>query len=284
MSTGHRACSISSGSRGPGQPDRAIKLNPITGPTYFNKSLCTVLSGDSESGWPLTSGERGRGEPHAPVSTAVWLGRRTSLNKTLFSCRQGTGDTIEFCRYAMLAQERGANLVLASSPLTSYRALGPTVSGIVATRLRCGPFRLSGGADQLIRALRNGSSRLLAALSPRSEARRSRVASWIGANGSGRHLLAREPADEVDIGRSLPLRMFGAWPRPGCASHQPAEGTRWAVVQDRMTFRSEAPLHSTRGRTPSRQRRGDDPSTLVITCLPPWRISPGRSAVRCGSH
>ncbi len=63
-------------------------------------------------------------------STRAWLGETDIAGKTLFiHADQALGDTIQFCRYAKLAEQRGAQVVLAVQPqLRALLAgLGPTI-------------------------------------------------------------------------------------------------------------------------------------------------------------
>jgi hypothetical protein len=60
----------------------------------------------------------------------VWLGAEDIAGKTLFiHWEQGFGDTIQFCRYAKLAQARGAKVVLSvQQPLVALlKELSPTI-------------------------------------------------------------------------------------------------------------------------------------------------------------
>lgn len=97
--------------------DRAIKLDPRSADAHWNKSLCVLLTGNLAEGWGLYEWRKKMFDAWKPYSGAqpVWSGRETLENKTLliYADEQGLGDTIQFCRYAELARQRGAKVILA---------------------------------------------------------------------------------------------------------------------------------------------------------------------------
>lgn len=91
--------------------DRAIALQPGYASAHLNKGLCSLLLGRFAEGWPLYEWRKA-GPPRA-FAQPVWLGKEDISGKTLLvQAEQGFGDTIQFSRYAALAQARGAKVIL----------------------------------------------------------------------------------------------------------------------------------------------------------------------------
>jgi tetratricopeptide (TPR) repeat protein len=94
--------------------DRAIILMPQFPESYWGKSLCLLLLGRFKEGWLLY--EWRKRLPQAErTSDAVpyWSGAESLEGMTLLiHAEQGLGDTIQFCRYAVLVQNKGAEIAL----------------------------------------------------------------------------------------------------------------------------------------------------------------------------
>src|SRR5580693_851618 len=112
--------------------DEAIALKPDYAEAHWNQSLGFLLVGRFEQGWRQFEWRK---KLKAPLglrlfTQPVWLGAEDIACKTLFIYwEQGLGDTIQFCRYAKLAQARGAKVVLSvQRPLVALlKELSPTI-------------------------------------------------------------------------------------------------------------------------------------------------------------
>jgi tetratricopeptide (TPR) repeat protein len=112
--------------------DTAIALKPDFAEAYWSQSLCLLLLGRFKQGWRQYEWRKKCDEPFAArsYSQPLWLGDQDIAGKTLFLWwEQGLGDTIQFCRYAMLAEARGAKIVLSvQQPLRGLlSAISPTI-------------------------------------------------------------------------------------------------------------------------------------------------------------
>ena len=112
--------------------DDAIALKPDYAEAHWNQSLGFLLMGRFEQGWRQFEWRKKLKAPFGLrlFTQPVWLGAEDVAGKTLFIYwEQGLGDTIQFCRYAKLAQARGAKVVLSvQRPLVALlKELSPTI-------------------------------------------------------------------------------------------------------------------------------------------------------------
>jgi tetratricopeptide (TPR) repeat protein len=112
--------------------DQAIALVPDFAEANWNKSLCLLLMGRFEQGWRQYEWRKRRDEPVATRTfpQPFWLGDQDLAGKTLFIWwEQGLGDTLQFFRYATLAQARGAKVIFSvqQSLFELLKQIGPSI-------------------------------------------------------------------------------------------------------------------------------------------------------------
>ena len=100
--------------------DRAVALDPNYAPAQLNRALTLLLRGELADGF---RGLKWRWKQPALASAwreypqPLWTGQVPLAGKTILLHReQGFGDTIQFCRYAVLAARRGARVILEVQP------------------------------------------------------------------------------------------------------------------------------------------------------------------------
>ena len=99
--------------------DKAIALEPNNADAHFDKSICLLQLVRFEQGFRQYEWRKkfDRLSLFRSFSQPLWLGEEDIEGKTLFIWwEQGFGDTIQFCRYANLAEARGAKVIMAVQP------------------------------------------------------------------------------------------------------------------------------------------------------------------------
>lgn len=94
----------------------ALAIRPNLAGARQNRAYAALLAGDFARGWlehewrwePGASLARNRRHFEAPL----WLGGELAGKTILLHAEQGLGDTLQFCRYAILVAERGAKVIL----------------------------------------------------------------------------------------------------------------------------------------------------------------------------
>jgi tetratricopeptide (TPR) repeat protein len=194
---------------------QASDLQPDSARAAFNAGLIHLQLGRYESGWKLFErrsrpvGPLGRGAPPRPY----WRGRESLEGKTLLAYwEQGLGDTIQFCRYARIVQDRGARVVLLvpSALRALLQGLNPGVQ-VVADIRELPAFDLQCSMLSLPLACGTTVESIPAAV-PYLSAEPERVARWRGRLGTEGFKIGicwqGNPNKNVDAGRSFPLRLL----------------------------------------------------------------------------
>jgi tetratricopeptide (TPR) repeat protein len=193
--------------------ERAIGLDSRHAQAHFNKSLCLLLSGDFARGLPLYEWRKELAPAAAGgISGAAWFGKGEVSGRTLFvHADQALGDTIEFCRFAKLAEQRGAHLILAVQPQLRELLSGlSSTMQIVALGEAAGRFDYHCALMSLPLALRTTLADIPAAV-PYLYADPRRAEQWrqrIGAHGFRIGIVWQGSRNRIDVGRSVPLEMF----------------------------------------------------------------------------
>lgn len=106
---------------------------------FWNKALLHLLLGEYQQGWQLYEyGFHTEGEARGLMrhfDQPRWLGDSPLAGKRLLLwAEQGYGDTIQFCRYALLAMEQGAQVILEVQPplQTLIQSLHPALEVVAA--------------------------------------------------------------------------------------------------------------------------------------------------------
>lgn len=100
--------------------DRALAIKPDDATLTWGKSRALLAMGDFRQGWPLHEA-RLQMEYWRPLRRHAelprWLGKESIEGKTLLvHAEQGLGDTVQFCRYLPLLEERGTNVLFEVQP------------------------------------------------------------------------------------------------------------------------------------------------------------------------
>ncbi|NTU57868.1 MAG: tetratricopeptide repeat protein [Chlorobiaceae bacterium] len=98
----------------------AVSFRPNFSDAHFAIGLLKLSLGDFSEGWRLYE-YRPAVKKRLISDKPLWFGQSPIAGKTLFiEAEQGFGDTIQFCRYAMLAEKAGATVIVETyEPLLS---------------------------------------------------------------------------------------------------------------------------------------------------------------------
>jgi tetratricopeptide (TPR) repeat protein len=119
--------------------DRAISLDPDFAEAWVSKAMLLMMLGDLANGLPLYERRWRMTARLAPASgpghtRPLWLGQSGIAGKTILIYKeQGLGDAIQFCRYATMAANAGARVIVQVQPtLTALMATLPGVWRVVS--------------------------------------------------------------------------------------------------------------------------------------------------------
>jgi tetratricopeptide (TPR) repeat protein len=194
---------------------RAIVLRPDYAEGHWNRGIALLLQGNFEEGWTEYEFRHrcaGFAAPQdAYPADRLWTGQPLVGKTLLIHCEQGLGDTIQFCRYALLALSRGAHVLL--SPQKGLArlldGLSPAVTVVDNGAKRAFDYHIPLLSIPLIYQTRLTN---IPASIPYLAAEPERCAYWRGRIGETGFKIGicwqGNRATTSDIGRSFPVRHF----------------------------------------------------------------------------
>ncbi|MBC8750745.1 MULTISPECIES: tetratricopeptide repeat protein [Paraburkholderia] len=94
----------------------ACEHDPHHGGARRSEAFCRLLMGDFEAGWKLHETRWQASDVllrRRHADRPLWLGTESVAGKTvMLHAEQGFGDTLQFCRYASLVEQKGATVIL----------------------------------------------------------------------------------------------------------------------------------------------------------------------------
>ena len=193
--------------------DRAITLDPGYAQAYFNKSVCLLLAGQFAQGLPLYEWRKQLPDATAPpLSVPVWHGTEELAGRALLIyADQALGDTLQLCRYARLAQQRGARVTLSVQPRLRelLAGLDPAIR-VIGSGDEPGECDYQCALASLPLAFGTTLEAIPAAV-PYLGADPQRIAHWrerLGRGGFKVGIAWQGSRNRIDIGRSAPLAMY----------------------------------------------------------------------------
>jgi tetratricopeptide (TPR) repeat protein len=200
--------------------ERAIELNPGHAQAHLNMSFCLMLSGDLARGLRSYESRKQLQRAAEPaVAAPEWAGEQEISGKTLFvHADQGFGDTIQICRYAKLAEARGARVVLAVQPQLRelLSGLSPTIRVIVfgeppgRVDYRCALMSLPFAFRTTLADIPAAVPYLRAdpLLAARWRQRLGEAGFKVGIVWQGSRIVRQGSRERTDSSRSIPLELF----------------------------------------------------------------------------
>ena len=192
--------------------DRAIELDSRYALAPANKALCLLLTGDFAQGLPLYEWRKRVGAyVELATSAPAWRGEEIAGRTLFIHADQGLGDTIQFCRYAKLAAQRGAQVVFAVQPQLRelLSTLDPAIR-IIAAGESPSAYDFHSALTSLPLAFETTVANIPATV-PYLSADPFRVARWsqqLAQTGFKVGIAWQGSRNRIDVGRSVPLGMF----------------------------------------------------------------------------
>jgi Flp pilus assembly protein TadD len=196
--------------------DRATRVAPEFPDAQYNRALLQLYLGDFESGWRgyewrwVNARRLGIGDARA-FAEPRWLGGESIAGKRLLlHCEAGLGDTLQFCRYASLCAERGADVILeVQRPLCGLLRGLEGVSQVVGAGGALPPFDCHSPLLSLPLAF-NTTLDTIPAPPGYLRADESRIADWRARLGARRRprvglVWSGNPRNAIDARRSIHL-------------------------------------------------------------------------------
>jgi len=229
---------------------RAVALDANHADAHFNRSVVWLLTGDFARGWPAHEWRRKTARGSAMdrgtrMHRPCWLGEESLDGRTLLLvAEQGLGDTIQFCRYAPLAAERGARVVLeVPPPLTRLLSRLDGVAEMVVQGEALPAFDYYCPLMSLPLAFKTTLTSIPAAV-PYLAAERDKVLSWrdrlgprrrlrVGLVWAGGHRPRQSECWSVNQRRNIPLAQLAplALPDVEYVSLQKGEAAQFELTQ-----------------------------------------------------
>jgi tetratricopeptide (TPR) repeat protein len=115
----------------------ALAANPTHAEAHYNLARALLARGDMDAGWKAFEWRwktRQLQAAHRRFPQPQWRGEAGAGRTLLIHAEQGFGDTLQFCRYAPLAAQRGLRVVLeVPAPLLRLLRGLPGMDAVIAT-------------------------------------------------------------------------------------------------------------------------------------------------------
>lgn len=97
---------------------KAIKIAPFDTLTHGNKAMFLLSKGDYHEGWEEYEWrlKEDKNSHLSRFSQPIWNGQPLNGKRILLLSEQGLGDTLQFCRFAIVLREMGADVLLQVQP------------------------------------------------------------------------------------------------------------------------------------------------------------------------
>lgn len=120
---------------------QALEISPRSAEAHRNRAIIMLLRGEFEEGWEEYEWRWHCGDvPQPTFDQPRYDGQPLAGKRLLLHAEQGLGDTIQFIRYAELAQQRGAHVIVqCQKPLTAVLQSYPYVDHLLPVGVELPP-------------------------------------------------------------------------------------------------------------------------------------------------